>query len=122
MTKEKKSVSAAELLARLERDPKHEARAREREQVRLAKIAVNEKAAAPIVQELVAAGFDVNTVADLHNKRLDYPEAIPILLSWLTKVQNVDVKQDIVRRPVHITGPSGGGGQRSSTRRETGAV
>ena len=97
MSKEKKSVSAAELMAQLQRDPKYQEREQEKERARLARIAVNREAAAPIVQELVAAGFAVNTVADLHNKRLDYPAAIPILLAWLPKVQNLDVKQDIVR-------------------------
>jgi hypothetical protein len=89
--------TAAELMAELKRDPKYQAREQEKEQARQARIAVNREAAAPIVKELVAAGFPVNTVADLHNKRLDYPAAIPILLAWLPKVQNLDVKQDIVR-------------------------
>ncbi len=97
MTKEKKSMSAAELMARLQHDPKYQARTQEKEQARLVRIAVNKEAAAPIVKELVAAGFPVTTVADLHNKRLDYPAAIPILLAWLPKVDNLDVKQDIVR-------------------------
>jgi HEAT repeats len=97
MSKEKKSVSAAEMMAQLQRDPKYLAREREKEEARQARIAVNRQAAAPVVRELIAAGFPVNTVADLHNKRLDYPAAIPILLAWLPKVQNLDVKQDIVR-------------------------
>jgi len=97
MTKEKKNVSAAELMAKLQRDPKYQAREQEKEHARLARIAINKEAAAPIVQELVAAGFPVNTVADLHNRQLNYPAAIPILLAWLPKVQNLDVKQDIVR-------------------------
>jgi hypothetical protein len=97
MTKEKKSVSAAELVAQLQRDPTYQAREQEKEHARLARIAVNREAAAPVVQALVAAGFPVNTVADLRGKRLDYQDAIPILLAWLPKMQNLDVKQDIVR-------------------------
>ena len=97
MSKQKKNVSAAELMAQLQCDPKYQAREQAKEQGRLARIAVNRDAATPIVQELVAAGFAVNTVADLHAQRLDYAAAIPILLAWLPKVQNLDVKQDIVR-------------------------
>ena len=39
----------------------------------------------------------MNAVADLRNKGLDYAAAIPILLRWLPKTDNLDVKQDIVR-------------------------
>jgi len=97
MSKNKESVSAAELIAQLQRDPKYKAREHEKEHARQARIAVNKEAAVPIVKELVAAGFPVDAVADLHNKRLDYQTAIPILLAWLPKMQNLDVKQDIVR-------------------------
>jgi hypothetical protein len=96
-TKEKKTVTAAELMARLQRDPEYRAREEEKEQARRARIAVNREAAGLIVQELATAGFTVNTVADLHNRRLHYPSAIPILLAWLPKVRNLDLKQDIVR-------------------------
>lgn len=89
--------TAADLMARLKRDPKYQAREQEKEHARQARIAVTREAGAPVVKELVAAGFSVNAVADLHNKRLDYHAAIPILLAWLPKVQNLDVKQDIVR-------------------------
>jgi hypothetical protein len=61
MTKEKKSVSAAELMAQLQRDPKYQEREQEKERARLARIAANREAAAPILQELVAAGFAVST-------------------------------------------------------------
>jgi hypothetical protein len=97
MTKEKKELSAVELMAQLQRDPAYQAREQKKEQARRARIAVNMEAAAPIVRELVGAGFPVLTVADLHNKRLDYPAAIPILLAWLPRVTNLDVKQDVVR-------------------------
>jgi HEAT repeats len=97
MSNDKKNVSAADLMARLERDPQYQGRQRAEEQARQARIAINSAAAAPVVQELVTAGFSITTIADLHNKRLDYEAAVPILLAWLPKVQNVDVKQDIVR-------------------------
>ncbi len=84
-------------MAQLKSDPKYRAREQEKENTRQIKIAANKEAAALLVQELVAAGFPVSTVADLYNKRLYYASAIPTLLGWLPKMQNLDVKQDIVR-------------------------
>ena len=91
----KPMTTAAELMAELQRDPAFHARAQEKERAHQARVAVNREAAAPVVEELVAAGFRVNELAEL--RRLNYPAAIPILLAWLPKVQNIDVKQDIVR-------------------------
>jgi len=50
-----------------------------------------------IVTELNAKGFKVRSVADLFNSRMNYRAAIPILLKWLPLVQDVDLKQNIVR-------------------------
>lgn len=97
MSKPKKSISAAELVAQLQRDPQYQAQQSAKAQSRQCRIAANREAAAPLVQQLLAAGFSVDTVADLHNERLDYPAAIPILLAWLPKIQDLDLKQDIVR-------------------------
>jgi HEAT repeat protein len=69
----------------------------EREARRLAAIASNKRDAAPIVDALHSAGFMVDTVADLFNKKLDYQSAIPLLMEWLPRVANRDVKEDIVR-------------------------
>lgn len=71
--------------------------AEERERERLAAIARNKVDAAPVVAALRGAGFLVDTVADLFNKKMDYRTAIPILVEWLPRVANPDVKQDIVR-------------------------
>jgi len=51
----------------------------------------------PILRELCAQGFRVEWISDLYNKRLDYRTAIPILLSWLGRTQNLDLKDGIVR-------------------------
>ncbi len=60
-------------------------------------VAENLKAASPVVQELRAAGFPVEHIADLFNRKMDYRRAITILLRWLPLVDNKAVKQDIVR-------------------------
>jgi HEAT repeat protein len=71
--------------------------AEERERERLAAIARNKMDAAPVVAALRSTGLLVDTVADLFNKKMDYQIAIPILVEWLPRVANLDVKQDIVR-------------------------
>lgn len=69
----------------------------EREQHRLIAIARNQLDAAPILEALRASGFAVDGIADLFNKKLNYQDAIPILVEWLPRVSNADVKEDIVR-------------------------
>lgn len=68
-----------------------------RERFRERAIAENFRAAAPVVTDLAAAGFAVESVADLYNLRLNYKGAIPILLRWLPRVENLAVKEAIVR-------------------------
>ena len=53
--------------------------------------------AAPVIEELRAVGFSVESVGDLYNKKLNYQRAIPILVKWLSEISNVVVKEDIVR-------------------------
>jgi hypothetical protein len=50
----------------------------------------------PLVDELRAHGFEVDSPADLHNQRMDYRDAIPVLLKWLPKVES-PLKDDVVR-------------------------
>ncbi len=66
----------------------------EERQRRIAKNAVDAK---PVEDELISAGFDIRWISDLFNKRLDYRNAIPILIRWLPIVENQDVKEEIVR-------------------------
>jgi HEAT repeat protein len=60
-------------------------------------MARNKVDAAPIVEALRGAGVVVESVADLFNKKMEYRTAIPILVEWLPRVANPDVKEDIVR-------------------------
>lgn len=55
------------------------------------------EAAAPLLAELAAAGFDVASVTALRRQGAEWRGAIPILLAWLPRVGNADVKEDIVR-------------------------
>ncbi|MEL6340577.1 MAG: HEAT repeat domain-containing protein [Myxococcota bacterium] len=67
------------------------------ERKRLDAIARNEADATPILKELEAVGLKVDSVADLFNRKMDYRRAIPILTSWLHKISNANVKQDLIR-------------------------
>lgn len=69
----------------------------ERELQRQQAMAKYERDAAPVLADLAEAGFHVESVGELYNKRLDYKSAIPILLKWLPLIGNLDVKEAIVR-------------------------
>lgn len=90
-------VTAAELMARLNADSEWVGRRKRQEADRQGVAEANRRDAAPVVADLRAAGFEVDSIADLHNRRLDYREAIPVLLSWLSRVENRAVKEDVVR-------------------------
>lgn len=51
----------------------------------------------PVVDELRAYGFDVEYIEDLFNKRFHYEIAIPILLRWLPRAEDLGVKEAVVR-------------------------
>ena len=69
----------------------------DRERKRLATVARNIKDEAPIIADLRGAGFAVEGVADLFNKKLDYLNAVPILVAWLPRITNPNVKEGLVR-------------------------
>lgn len=93
----KKRKTAAELLAELAHDPEYGARQREQEEQRRRLAQVYRKAAAPLLAELAAAGFDVASVGALRQPGREYRGAVPILLDWLPRIGNPDVREDIVR-------------------------
>jgi len=47
--------------------------------------------------DLASAGFQVDTVADLFNRNMNYEGAIPILLFWITRITDPAVKEDVIR-------------------------
>lgn len=90
-------MTAEELMAQLEADPEWVARrdARERERERRANL--NARDAAPLRTALAAAGFEVESIADLYNRRMNYQAAVPILLEWLPRIENPVVRESVVR-------------------------
>ncbi len=69
----------------------------QKEEKRQQRITLYMKAVKPILPELSQVGLDVESIGNLYTKRFDYQRAIPILLRWLPRVTNLDVKEDIVR-------------------------
>ena len=69
----------------------------EKERQRQRIIAINRQASAPVLTDLARAGFSLEWVSDLYSKKLNYKDAIPVLIKWLPQIENLDVKEDIVR-------------------------
>jgi hypothetical protein len=58
---------------------------------------VYKRAAEPVLQELSAAGNNVRSLRELRKTGVEYPTAIPILLRWLPRIENEQLKEDLVR-------------------------
>lgn len=69
----------------------------EMERARLARVARNRADAAPVLEAVRARGIEVDTIADLFNKKMNYQAVIPVLIDWLQRIVNPDVKEDVVR-------------------------
>jgi len=55
------------------------------------------KESASLLADLAQMGFVVDWVSDLYTKKLNYRKAIPVLLDWLPRIENIDVKESLVR-------------------------
>jgi len=93
----KKEVRAAELMARLNTDPNYLGRRSERDEAVRRRVAENEKAEAPLVQDLRDAGAQVSSVWDLVNTKTPYPQLLPILFAHLDRPYPPRVREGIVR-------------------------
>lgn len=89
--------TAAELIAELSQTPGYVARQQDLAERTRRNLEEYREAAAPLLAELAAAGFDVQSVSELHQKRFKYDSAVPILLKWLPLMSNVREKESIVR-------------------------
>jgi len=97
MTSKKKSVSAAELMARLNSDPEFVAKRAQDEAARQARAAEWRRAETPLVEELRAAGFAVDSAWDLVNTSAPYPDALSILVDHLQRSYPSRVREGIAR-------------------------
>jgi hypothetical protein len=78
-SKSPKAMTASGLMNRLNSDPEWVRRQQERESARKAVEAQLTAEEAPILADLVNAGYWVNSVWDFVNTKLSYPTAIPVL-------------------------------------------
>jgi hypothetical protein len=97
VTMKKKSVTARELMQRLNIDPTFVARREREEQEREKQAAQWRQAEAPLVEELRAAGYQVTSAWDLVNTASPYPRALPILLKHLALGYPASVREGIAR-------------------------
>jgi hypothetical protein len=91
------AVTAAELLAELERDPSYldgQQRDRERQEENRRRY---REAAVGVLAELAEAGFPVEKVGQLPKLGVAYPDAVPVLVRWMERVEYRPLWEDIVR-------------------------
>jgi hypothetical protein len=93
----KKKITAAELMAKLNADPEFVAKRARQEEERLKREAEYRRAEAPLVEELRAAGLQVQSAWDLVNTPGSYLEALPILLAHLPRPYPAPVREGIAR-------------------------
>lgn len=97
MGSENEWVTAGELMARLEADPKFVAEREARERERTAARAARREAERPLVDELREVGVNVATAWDLVNTSDPYPEALPILVEHMDRPYPDRVRAGIAR-------------------------
>jgi hypothetical protein len=90
-------VTAADLMARLNADPKYVAQRHREDEERLKRAAEWRRAEATLADDLKAAGFDVESAWDLVNAPVSYPAAVPILLDHLPRQYPAAVREGIAR-------------------------
>lgn len=93
----RKTNTAGELSDRRNEGPEYAARRQEPEEYHQESPIVSEQASAQVLADLAKAGFPVGYIGELRHKKLNYRTAIPILVHWLPRVNDVRVKEDIVR-------------------------
>jgi hypothetical protein len=93
----KKKITAAELMEKLNADPEFVAKRAQEEEERQKREAEYRRAEAPLVEELRAAGFHIQSAWDLVNTPGSYPKALPILLAHLPRTYPGPVREGIAR-------------------------
>lgn len=83
MSKHRAPMTAAELAARLQEDPKFRARQQEKERALAERVAQHRREQAPIVADLHQVGVEVEALPDLIKRSVPYPDAIPVILRHL---------------------------------------
>ena len=90
-------MTAAEVMAKLNADPEFVARRAKQEEELQRREAEFRRAETPLVEELRAAGFPVESAWDFVNTSDSYPKALPILLKHLPRPYPGRVREGIAR-------------------------
>lgn len=90
-------ITAEELRQELASDPEYFAETRAEQLSQEEHERRYEDAARPILEDLAAAGFNVNQIKDVAAGGSDFRDAVPVLLRWLGKTGNYHVEQELVR-------------------------
>ena len=97
MTREKKTITAAEALARLQADPTYVEMQAKRDLERAKHAEVQRIEEEPLLADLRASGWHVTSVWDLVNTSKPYRTAIPVLLNHLTRQYPDRIREGIAR-------------------------
>lgn len=92
-----KAMTAAELIAQLQSDPKWVRQNAERESKRKATEEEIRAEETPLIADLKTAGVDVSSVWDLVNSRSSYPAAISVLSKHLQRPYRREIREGIAR-------------------------
>lgn len=91
------AMTAAEFMEQLKKDPSYQARHQEAEERRQFRLEDYQRAAAPVISDLERVGIRLERIAELRQRRADYPAAVPVLVRWLPEIDEPSVKEDIIR-------------------------
>jgi hypothetical protein len=93
----KNPISAAELIAKCEADPKWVAQRDAREAGRQPAAAEVRRAEAPLIRDLRRVGVNVSSAWDLVNTSVPYPSALPVLVAHLARPYPDPIREGIAR-------------------------
>src|SRR4051812_776642 len=97
MTGRRGPKSAVELMAELRKDPAFVAREAQKEDEIRRNAARYKAAASGVLAELARLGYELGAVGDLRRLGTPYPDAVPVLVRWMSVVDYTPLKEDIVR-------------------------
>jgi hypothetical protein len=103
----KKRPTAAELMSQLNADPEFVRKREQEEEERQKRAAEWRRAEQPLVAELQAAGFKVDSAWDLVNTSTPYHQALPILMAHLPRPYPGPVREGIARALAVVPARSG---------------
>jgi hypothetical protein len=92
-------MTVEEVVRQLESDPVYVAERDKRKARRLKRVEANLRVQAPILADLANAGFVVDSLNEFCLRKLtpDERAVVPILLRWIPRLDNLDIKSTIAR-------------------------